>query len=76
MRITFAIFSAFIDIYHENMKVDAYELHGSESRQFYVLHIYDIKFVPEKGYWVPYSRGQLTASLTSDTLRALVSSRN
>ena len=61
---------------HQNIKVDTYELRGSESRQFYVLHIYDIKFVPEKGYWVPYSRGQLTASLTSDTLKALVSSRN
>ena len=58
------------------MKVDAYELHGNESRQFYVLHVYDIKFVPEKGYWVPYSRGQLTASRTSDTLKASVSSRN
>ena len=56
------------------MKVDTYKLHGSESRQFYVLHVYDIKFVPEKGYWVPYSRGQLTASLTSDTIKALVSS--
>ena len=51
-------------------------MHGSESRQFYVLHIYDRKLVAEKGYWVPYSRGQLTASLTSDTLKVLVSSRN
>ena len=61
---------------HQNIKVDTYELRGSESRQFYVLHIYDIKFVPEKGYWVPYSRGQLTASLTSDTLKVMVSNSN
>ena len=66
----------FIDIREQHIQLDTYKLHGSESRQFYVLHIYDIKFVPEKGYWVPYSRGQLTASLTSDTLKALVSSRN
>ena len=61
---------------HENVKVDTYRLHGNESRQFYVLHIYDIKFAPEKGYWVPYSQGQLTASRTSDTLNDLVSCRN
>ena len=69
-------FTAFIDIMHENIKLDTYELRGGERRQFYILHIYDIKFSPEKGYWVPYSRGQLTASPNSDTVKVSVSNRN
>ena len=58
--------------YIENVQADSYKLLGSESRRFYVIHVYDRRFDDEKGYSVSYSRGQLTTSLYSDTLKASV----
>ena len=58
--------------YIENIKADSYKLLGSESRLFYVIHVYDRRFDAEKGYSVSYSRGQLTTSRYSDTLKASV----
>ena len=61
-------------------QVDYYKQNGSkqfpnggENRRFCVIRIYGIRFEAEKGYWVPYSQGQLTTDPSRDSLKITVS---